>query len=89
MRYSSDGPFETAYCSHQTFSNFPTLSVTADGYDAFMARNANTVKYQKDMAERNGMWNMNHAIINMATGIDTLNPTSILQGYEGFRSAGD
>ena len=89
MRYSSDNSIETAYCTHQTFSNFPTLSVTADGYDAFMARNANSIKYQKDIAERNATWNMNHAIINMGAGISTLNSDKMLQGYEGIRSAGD
>lgn len=73
----------------QSFSGFPTISVTQDSYAQFVARNANSLKFQKDITLRDAMRKMNSGFISMGKGVAGENPEAMLNGYYQVTSAGD
>lgn len=88
LSWGSD-TFESKFIGEQTFSAFPTISTTQDAYNAFMSRNSNSIKYQKDIAIRDGLRQMNTGIMNMFKGAVGANVDQALNGYYQTTSAGD
>lgn len=73
----------------QSFSGFPTISVTQDSYAQFVARNANSLKFQKDVALRDGTFKLAQSIIGVGkTGMDA-NASGFVDAFQGAISAGD
>ena len=85
----STGSTERKFQAEQSFSAFPTLTVTQDAYNAFMSRNSNSVKYQKDISVRDGLRQMNTGILNMFQGGMDANIGKALNGYYQTTSAAD
>ena len=85
----STGSTERKFQAEQSFSAFPTLNVTQDAYNAFMSRNSNSIKYQKDIAVRDGLRQMNTGILNMFQGGMDANIGKALNGYYQTTSAAD
>lgn len=91
-----DRPYTTV-----SFSGFPQMSVAVDAYASFLARNANSLKFQKDVAVRDMNWKMFSAakdgvgsMIGMFTGGQTAGNAmnsagGMLSAYKNFISAGD
>lgn len=77
---------EAQFQAEQSFSAFPTISVTQDAYNAFMSKSSNSIKYQKDIAARDGIRQMGAGILNVYKG-DNVN--KILNGYYQTTSAAD
>lgn len=91
-----DRPYTTV-----SFSGFPQMSVAVDAYASFLARNANSLKFQKDVAVRDMNWKMFSAakdgvgsMVGMFTGGQTAGNAmnsagGMLGAYKNFISAGD
>ena len=77
------------YITMQSYSSFPTVCVTLDAFSQFMARNANSLQFQKEIAVRDGARKMNSGFIGMAKGAFSGNGEQMLSGYYQATSAGD
>ena len=73
----------------QSFSGFPTLSVTEDSYAQFVARNANSLKFQKDIALRDGTFKMLQSGIGMGETAAKGNVQGFIGSFHSIVSAGD
>lgn len=73
----------------QSFSGFPTLSVTQDSYAQFVARNANSLKFQKDVALRDGAFKLAQSVIGMGKTAMDANVQGFIGSFQGAISAGD
>lgn len=80
---------EIAPFATQSFSGFPTIAVTVDAYAQFVARNANSLKFQKDVAVRDGTFKLINSTADMVkNGVDG----DLMGGLNSFKniiSAGD
>lgn len=80
---------EIAPFATQSFSGFPTIAVTVDAYAQFIARNANSLKFQKDVAVRDGTFKLINSTADMVrNGVEG----DIMGGLNSFKniiSAGD
>lgn len=73
----------------QSFSGFPTLSVTQDSYAQFVARNANSLKFQKDIAVRDGTFKLAQSLAGMSKAGMNANVSGFVNSFQGAVSAGD
>lgn len=73
----------------QSFSGFPTISVAQDSYAQFVARNANSLKFQKDVALRDGTFKLAQSIIGMGKNGMDANVSGFVNSFQGAISAGD
>ena len=80
---------EIAPFATQSFSGFPTIAVTVDSYAQFIARNANSLKFQKDVAVRDGTFKLINSSADMLkNGIDG-DLMGSLNSFKNIISAGD
>ncbi len=82
--YDEADPFVT-----QSFSSFPTIAVTQDSYAQFVARNSNSLKFQKDIALRDGTFKMLQSGIGMSKTAMDANVQGFIGSFQGMVSAGD
>ena len=82
--YDEADPFTT-----QSFSCFPTISVAQDSYAQFVARNANSLRFQKDVALRDGTFKLAQSTVGMVKSAVDANVSGFLSSFQGTMSAGD
>lgn len=80
---------EFDWMTMQSFSSFPTVCVTMDAFAQFIGRNKNSLQFQKDIAVRDGLRQMNNGILGMFNGATEGNIGQALSGYYQATSAGD
>lgn len=73
----------------QSFSGFPTLSITQDSYAQFVARNANSLKFQKDIAVRDGTFKLAQSLAGMSKAGMNANVSGFVGAFQSAVSAGD
>ena len=80
---------EIAPFATQSFSGFPTIAVTVDSYAQFVARNANSLKFQKDVAVRDGTFKLINGTIDMLGNATEGDLQGGLNSFKNIISAGD
>lgn len=80
---------EVAPVARQSFARFPTLAMTADSYSSYMARNANSLKFQKDIAIRDTGRTIINTAFDAAKDLVKVDLQGLINDYYNFISAGD
>lgn len=80
---------EIAPFATQSFSGFPTIAVTEDSYAQFVARNANSLKFQKDIAVRDGTFKLINGTMDMLGNAVEGDLQGGINSFKSIISAGD
>lgn len=82
--FSEVAPFAT-----QSFSSFPTMAVSQDAYASFVARNANSLKFQKDIAKREGINKVMTSAIDLGNAASSGNIGGFVNGLQSLERVND
>lgn len=80
---------EIAPFATQSFSGFPTIAVTVDAYAQFVARNTNSLKFQKDVAVRDGTFKLINGTMDMFGNAVEGDLQGGINSFKSIISAGD
>lgn len=89
LAQSSGANSEVCPFATQSFSCFPTMSTTVDGYAQFVSRNSNSLRFQKDVAVRDGFFKLAQSTISLVDTAQNGNVGGYLGAWHGIMSAGD
>lgn len=73
----------------QSFSGFPTITVSQDAYAQFIARNSNSLKFQKDIAVRDGTFKLINGTMDMVGNAAEGDLQGGINSFKNVISAGD